>query len=286
MSEALDLDLGEAAETCEAFRQYQNAFALHAQELSSLLKLLSTLVLGSFANSLISTLEQASIRATSTAKFCGDFASALAKNIAATRATDTDNAQGLQASSGGTGAVSAKSASNEHPAFDPRGLLDDARLNPSFASALRKGLDDATKAGLRPEVREAYRTPERSAVLYRDYVNGTGHKAADAWVSLHNYGLAADIRLRGEDGKLLEGGPALAQASQELRTHLERQGLVWGGTEGDRPHWEYHPAWSDFGGPGKVSPKALRERAIEASKQSGRPWLNHFWEIAGASKAN
>jgi LAS superfamily LD-carboxypeptidase LdcB len=107
-------------------------------------------------------------------------------------------------------------------------------VNPEFRFHLENAMRAARAAGFNIEVSEAYRSPERSQVLYEDSVrtyeqrranlmaqiqatddpaerqrlntqlqNLTRPPAAPAWSSAHNYGIAVDIRLRDNQNNIL-----------------------------------------------------------------------------------
>ena len=172
--------------------------------------------------------------------------------------------------------------------YDPNGHLNDPRLNQEFVAAARRGLESAVKAGLRPRVHEAHREPEESAKRAEANKNGTGTKAADAWYSLHNYGLAMDVYLYDEKGTFINeksGHKGWYGEYKKLSKELGKESFTWGGPHNDSVHFEYHPNWPDFGGPKKPvakSMKTLRNEAIKASERSGVDWMQHLWHRAGA----
>src|ERR1043166_2445058 len=79
--------------------------------------------------------------------------------------------------------------------YDPRGLLENPKLNPAFVEEAHRSLKRAVTFGLRPKVHEAYRSPQESARKHTEYKKKKGGRAAAAWRSCHNYGLAMDVYL-------------------------------------------------------------------------------------------
>src|SRR5262249_823230 len=79
--------------------------------------------------------------------------------------------------------------------YDPNHLLDDERLSPEFVEQAHHAMKTAVSFGLRPQVHEAYRTPEESDRKHQKWKKKQGGRAAPGWHSVHNYGLAMDVWL-------------------------------------------------------------------------------------------
>jgi hypothetical protein len=122
--------------------------------------------------------------------------------------------------------------------------LSDKYLNPEMLDALGAALDAARKAGFKPMIGEAYRSPERSDSLYQAYINGKGGRAAPAWGSAHNYGVAVDILLVNSDGKIIPNNNN--HDYTRYAKYMKAEGFTWFtdyGKKGvDDGHFEYHPA--------------------------------------------
>ena len=71
----------------------------------------------------------------------------------------------------------------------------DERLCPEFVEKPHLALQRAVSYGLRPEVHEAYRSPEESDKKHAKWKKKKGGRAAPAWHSVHSYGLAMDVWL-------------------------------------------------------------------------------------------
>jgi hypothetical protein len=154
--------------------------------------------------------------------------------------------------------------------------LNDPHVNPEMRFHLENAFRAARAAGLDPQISEAYRSPERSQVLYEDSVRTYEERranliaeieatddpaerqrlntqlqnlrrppAAPAWSSAHNYGIAVDIRLLDERGNPLEGrNPATgSHLYEQLVPIMQKEGFVWYGPN-DNGHYEYHPSWA------------------------------------------
>lgn len=92
------------------------------------------------------------------------------------------------------------------------GKIDKLLLEPNFCVDVEKFLGDSKFDWY---VTEGYRSPERSAKLYDEYINGVwiigpdgqwvrgkkGPRAAPAGKSAHNFGLAIDVVLDGDAAK-------------------------------------------------------------------------------------
>lgn len=116
-------------------------------------------------------------------------------------------------------------------------------LHLDFRKMLDALLEACARDGLPFVVFEAYRQPDRQAFLYAQSRTSPGPKVtdADAWQSIHNYGMAADLVLHvhnvnpWETGRV--GGKDYSRDWTKMRRHAERIGLKllsW-----DLPHVEY-----------------------------------------------
>ncbi|HUO06862.1 MAG TPA: M15 family metallopeptidase [Phycisphaerae bacterium] len=186
--------------------------------------------------------------------------------------------------------------------YDPNKLLDDERLAPGFVEAAHAALRRATYEGLRPQVAEAYRSPERSAKLAK----AGEHQAAPQWGSCHNYGLAMDVyphdaqahRVDNTYKGTFKGWTKGWWYKQAKAIAVAASDFVWGANfgKGDSDHLEYHPNWS--GGAGAAF---LREVKVWAEKAAGaadgkgdgktpgppeepaeEKWMPYLWWAAGA----
>lgn len=148
--------------------------------------------------------------------------------------------------------LSATSTVEAQPAYDDnRKLLDDARVNPTFALTVKQFMDSAIKAGFKPVVHEAFRSRERARELSRKNVKNGRAAAA---VSIHSFGLAVDIWLANDKGDVFSFDPKDYAAHKADRfsytTWLrfikigEGFGLINAYKHDDTDHWELHPAWS------------------------------------------
>lgn len=134
---------------------------------------------------------------------------------------------------------------------DNRKVLDDARVNPTFALTVKQFMDSAVKAGFRPVVHEAFRSRERAKELNRK--NASIGRAAAA-VSIHSFGLAVDIWLANNKGEVFSFDPKDYKEHKADRfsyaTWLkfikigEHFGLINAYKHDDTDHWELHPNWS------------------------------------------
>lgn len=77
------------------------------------------------------------------------------------------------------------------------GKVDPNLLEPDFRADVEAFLGDSP---FKWRATEGFRTRKRSDELYQAYLKG-GPRAAPAGKSPHNYGLAVDIVLMGDDGK-------------------------------------------------------------------------------------
>jgi D-alanyl-D-alanine carboxypeptidase len=175
--------------------------------------------------------------------------------------------------------------------FDPAGLLEHPSLNPEFVQAARDALWHALKAGLQPRVHEAYRSPDESARRHKLYTQHKGHKAAEAWHSLHNYGLAMDVWIfeNGEyvDDKYAGKGKALLRKRigfyKEFADIAKSHQLVWGHSFNDDDHFQFHPNWNNVNGPKLVTARNWALKVAAGTKDHAEDkWMEYFWWAAGA----
>lgn len=170
--------------------------------------------------------------------------------------------------------------------YDPQKHLDDPGVNPLFAKAAKSVLDAAEAAGLRPRVHEAYRSSERSDVLYKKWQAGKGSRAAPGWASCHNYGLAMDVYLYDATGKYIDNHvKGWYKEYKKLAKYARANGFVWGESfgDGDADHFEFHPNWP--GGAGGDFLTRTRDWALELAEGGAGSWLDFFWWAAGAGGA-
>jgi hypothetical protein len=183
--------------------------------------------------------------------------------------------------------------------YDPGGLLENPGLCPDFVEAAHNALGAAVRAGLRPKVHEAYRSPQESDRKHKLWKAGKGGRAAAGWHSCHNYGLAMDVWLYDARGRYIDNHvrgwyrlyKQLAKVSGEF---------VWGEGfgDGDADHFEYHPNWpAGASGAFLLKVKVWAEKAALSAPGAGAPpggrvgpppepdpadWLPYFWWAAGA----
>lgn len=170
--------------------------------------------------------------------------------------------------------------------YDPGGLLDDPQVNAQFKAAAKKALAAAVAGGLKPQLAEAYRSPEESERKYKAYKSGKGGRAAPAWQSIHNYGLGMDVYLLDADGEMIDSDNAkkhpdwYKQVKKFANTYMGE--FVWGEPIGDTDHFEYHPKWSGLASGAKLI--ATRDSAQKAAsgKTDYSAWIDYFWWLAGA----
>jgi nucleoid-associated protein YgaU len=152
-----------------------------------------------------------------------------------------DAASSLKPKADASASGDAQRAAPEKPAADlgkgdPRGLL--AGLHPGMQSRAQTMLALAQARGLNVWVVEGMRSFERQNQLYAQGRTKPGNKVT--WVrgggSYHNYGLAIDVVFHGKEpwGNQHDWN-ALGQAGRDA-------GLEWGGSFGDRPHFQWSVA--------------------------------------------
>lgn len=100
-------------------------------------------------------------------------------------------------------------------------------LYPPFAQKLIKAVQNARNAGIPVEIFETYRTIERQRHLYAKGRTSAGPKRTNARPgrSWHNYGIAADIVMRDENGYNWDKTNLYVSAAK----YFEAQGLYWSG---------------------------------------------------------
>lgn len=113
-------------------------------------------------------------------------------------------------------------------------MIDDINeLVPAMRQKVVKTIVEAAKIGYRLRVVESYRTNQRQAELYAQGRTAPGSIVTNAkpGQSLHEKRRAVDFvdRQKGYDIDW-----------QAIANLAKKQGLVWGGSFGDNPHFEYH----------------------------------------------
>jgi hypothetical protein len=184
--------------------------------------------------------------------------------------------------------------------YDPNLMLEDGNLSPDFIAAAHKALKAAVQLGLRPQVHEAYRTPEESARKHQLWKQKKGGRASDAWRSCHNYGLAMDVWLYDRDHSYIDNHvKGWYKQYKRLAGAAIAEGFVWGEAfgDGDSDHFEFHPNWEKgANGSFLLAVKVWAEQAALAlpgatlpAGQAGPPrepdssaWMPFFWWAAGA----
>ena len=165
--------------------------------------------------------------------------------------------------------------------YDPKRLLDDSRMNPTFTRIVRIFLNESVKKGFSPVVHEAYRTPSRSAALAERHSKG-GPPAAH--ISMHNYGLAVDIKLRTAHGNEVSYGdknsPFTFKNWLDFIKIGENLGLINGKNHNDTDHYEYHPSWSRTNW---ISAKRHAKPVYDSVSGSESDKLKAVWRSAGIS---
>lgn len=117
----------------------------------------------------------------------------------------------------------------------PRGISRDPRkLIPTFAAKLETLFQRMRKLGFDPFLHEAYRTPERAAMLAKDPDGDGPKKAPGIKDSLHSYGAAVDIISCSRKWEHPSFFKALGRETKKL-------GLFWGGDFGDADHIQAVP---------------------------------------------
>jgi len=185
--------------------------------------------------------------------------------------------------------------------YDPKNLLAGPELNPDFAEAAHDSLAAAVRAGLRPRVHEAYRTPEESDRKHKLWLAKKGGRAAAAWRSCHNYGLAMDVWLYDRRERYIDNHVKGWYAEyKKLAKISQGKGFFWGEGfgDGDSDHFEFHPGWKK-GADGTFLLKVKQwaeQAALSLPGASTLPngasgpvpvpapdvWMPFFWWAAGA----
>jgi peptidoglycan hydrolase-like protein with peptidoglycan-binding domain len=125
---------------------------------------------------------------------------------------------------------------------DPRGVLNQSKLNPSVKKMTRSILATMQAEGYKPYLFEGFRSFERQNDLFAGGKGVTKVRGGGSW---HNYGLAVDIVFYNARGS----GPswdAPKKAWNRLGAVGKAAGFTqWGGDWGwDMPHFQYHPGVS------------------------------------------
>jgi len=104
---------------------------------------------------------------------------------------------------------------------------DWTRLDPAFGQSILALMARLADRGYPLALVEGYRSPERQAALAQ---SGRQVTRAEAYRSLHQYGLAADLAPLAEGVPVFsEATPWAREAYQALGEEAEALGLVWGG---------------------------------------------------------
>lgn len=125
---------------------------------------------------------------------------------------------------------------------DPRGVLNQSKLNPTVKKMTRSILATMQAEGFKPYLFEGFRSFERQNQLYDGGKGVTKVRGGGSW---HNYGLAVDIVFYNARGT----GPtwdAPKKSWNRLGAVGKAAGFTqWGGDWGwDMPHFQYHPGVS------------------------------------------
>ena len=185
--------------------------------------------------------------------------------------------------------------------YDPLLLLDDPKLSPNFVQAAHRALATAVQTGLCAQVHEAYRSPEESERKHKLWKKHKGGRAADAWRSCHNYGLAMDVWLYDRKQSYIDNHvKGWYTQYKHLAKALTAEGFFWGEGfgDGDSDHFEFHPNWKKGAdGAFLLQVKNWAEGAALSmpgaaslpNGQAGPPrepspdaWMPFYWWAAGA----
>jgi peptidoglycan L-alanyl-D-glutamate endopeptidase CwlK len=103
-------------------------------------------------------------------------------------------------------------------------------------------LKEAAAALIPVIVTSTFRTAAEQDALYAQGRTAPGNIVTQArgLESLHNYALAFDVAFTGNTPYPSIHNPVWKQLAEIGTKH----GLVWGGTFGDYPHFEYHPGFT------------------------------------------
>lgn len=155
-------------------------------------------------------------------------------------------------------------------------LRDLSKLFPPFRKRIEQLLQRANLMNMSAFIGETYRSPAR-----QNEVLSKGYSKAEAFLSYHQYGLAADIYLEGANGTKsisqdFDDYLALATLNTELGL-----GLVWGGgwtSPKDGPHFQIPASW------GMTAKKAriIRQRNINAGKSEDQA-IEQVWNAIYAA---
>jgi hypothetical protein len=112
----------------------------------------------------------------------------------------------------------------------PVDLASDTLLYPAFKQALQQTLNEAAKQGLKVVVNNAFRSSKEQADLMKK--KSKYPEVAEPWRSLHQYGLAADLNIEGNN----------KEDYYKLADIARQYGLRWGGnftTSFDYVHFDW-----------------------------------------------
>lgn len=178
--------------------------------------------------------------------------------------------------------------------------LEEALKRIAADGGIKIKMKDGTEVIATPKIYEVYRSPERADYLHEKYLKG-GPRAQAAGNTPHEYGIAVDIWLYDQNGKVIDNlspiygkknaetnpNPTYPNAwytiSKKLASHMTAEMFLWGEPIGDTPHFEYHPNWEGL--KGAKSLPGLRDTAKKEATQEGNPdgWLQKMWKNAGAA---
>ena len=122
--------------------------------------------------------------------------------------------------------------------YDPNGILHSGELHPKLTRKIEQLLITAQSEGLNVFLFEGLRTNERQQELYD---SGSGVTNAKAGQSFHNYGLAADLVFRDDEGN---ASWSMEHDWQRLGQLGENLGLKWGGSFHDYGHFRLNTEMS------------------------------------------
>jgi hypothetical protein len=185
--------------------------------------------------------------------------------------------------------------------YDPKRLLENSYLSPDFVRAAHKALASAVRSGLRPMVHEVHRTPEESDRKHKLWKEKQGGRAAPAWRSCHNYGIAMDVWLYDSKVRYIDNHvKGWYKQYKLLAKSALGVGFVWGEGfgDGDADHFEFHPNWvQGANGDFLLQVKAWAQQAAVSLTGAGTlpnnvvspvptpsmaEWISFFWWAAGA----
>lgn len=124
-------------------------------------------------------------------------------------------------------------------------------LHPWLKAQALAAIDEAWRKGLRFRITQAFRTPQEQQAIYDQGRTKAGKIVTDCppWKSWHNYGLAFDVALMGENGDVI--WDRNADLNDDHKADLmqfadiaKKHGFSWGGDwkiKKDYPHFEQVP---------------------------------------------